>query len=202
MLGILINCRHPSTIVPLPFPGRRFNSDAEEKGENLFFKSPACYLCHLFPDRKPLFSAHCIFWCFVGDEADLKCTNAISRAILWNCISQVMAVPSDIHLTSKGIPAPQLRCLWLGDYQPGLNLNFFSCFYFLFRRNRDHHRESGDYAGSISDIHSVTSRLSAVSVSCKENKTKCSLKGDTTLNWLSIVLTQRPISVAPTDRHE
>jgi len=30
---------------------------------------------------------------------------------------------------------------------------------------RSHDRESGDYAGSISDLQSVTSRLSAVSVS-------------------------------------
>jgi len=29
---------------------------------------------------------------------------------------------------------------------------------------RSHDRESGDYAGSISDLQSVTSRLSAVSV--------------------------------------
>lgn len=30
---------------------------------------------------------------------------------------------------------------------------------------RAHDRESGDYAGSVSDIQSVTSRLSTVSVS-------------------------------------
>lgn len=41
----------------------------------------------------------------------------------------------------------------------------FSLFY-LFNIYRAHHdRESGDYAGSISDIQSVTSRLSTVSVS-------------------------------------
>lgn len=57
----------------------------------------------------------------------------------------------------KEFDSPDLS-LNLRRLQPFL---YFVSFQF---RNRDH-RESGDYAGSISDIHSVTSRLSAVSVS-------------------------------------
>lgn len=45
------------------------------------------------------------------------------------------------------------------------NLFIKLIYYYFLIKYRSHDRESGDYAGSVSDIHSVTSRLSQVSVS-------------------------------------